>query len=267
MIDNVFNEDCLETMKRFKDESIKLVITSPPYDKLRKYNGFSFNLPAMLPELYRVLQNGGVIVWVMGDSVEKGSETGSSFKQALSFMDAGFKLHDTMIWDKKHVFGTCGNPALRYAQSFEYIFVFVKGKIKTFNPILEECILKDIIYSGTTRKDRRSNIIVDDLVEFQKMKAKDFKIKNNIFIYPVGFNKTSKDKIAFKHPAIFPEQLVADMLLSYSNKQDLIYDPFMGSGTVAKMCLLNQRHYIGSEISSDYMEIINERLKPFYEEI
>jgi DNA modification methylase len=223
MISQIFNEDCLETLKKFKDNSIKFIISSPPYDKLRLYNGFCFDAKKVIPELYRVIEHGGVVVWVIADATVKGSETGTSFRQALLFMEIGFNLHDTMIWDKKHVFGTCGNPPLRYAQAFEYIFVFTKGRIKTFNPIMENCIQKDVIYSGTTRRDRRSNKLTACLTVKRDILNKDTKIKNNIFTYSVGFNKTSKDKIAFKHPAIYPEQLANDMIISYTNKGDLIY--------------------------------------------
>lgn len=263
----IFNEDCIDTLKRLKDNSVKLVLSSPPYDKLRAYNGFSFDIYNVVKEMFRIIEDGGTVVWNVSDATVNGSETGTSFKQALLFMDMGFKLHDTMIWDKKHVFGTCGNPPLRYAQAFEYIFVFVKGKIKTFNPLIEDCIQQGVVYSGITRRDRRSSKITDCLTIKRNIANKDTKIKNNIFTYPVGFNKTSKDKIAFKHPAIFPEQLAADMIISYSNEGDLIYDPFMGSGTTAKMALLNKRNVIGSEISKDYIDLINARLEPLHDQL
>lgn len=255
----LFNEDCLDTMRKMLDKSIKLILTSPPYDKLRIYNGYSFDFPNISKECYRVLEDGGILVWVVSDQVSNGTESGTSFKQALAFMELGFKLHDTMIWDKKDVFGTAGNPALRYQQAFEYIFVFVKGKINTFNPILRPVVQKDKIWSGTTRRDRRSNTTTDCLTVKRNIVNKDFKIANNIFTYPVGFNKTTKDKIAFKQPAIFPDQLTIDNILTWTNEGDLVYDPFTGSGTVLKACNMLNRKFIGSEISAEYCEIAIER--------
>jgi DNA modification methylase len=256
----LYNENCLDTMARMTFGCIKLTISSPPYDKLRIYNGFSFDFNRVSSELFRITEEGGVLVWIVGDQVIKGSETGSSFKQALRFIEVGFKLHDTMIWDKKDVFGTAGNPATRYQQAFEYIFVFVKGKIKTFNPIMLPVVQKGKVWSGTTRRDRRSGIQTDCLTVKRDIKNKSEKIVNNIFTYPVGFNKTSKDKIAFKHPAIFPDKLAEDNILTWSNPGEIVYDPFMGSGTTAKMAILNGRRFVGSEISAEYCDIANERI-------
>lgn len=257
----VLNEDCLDTFLFLDANSLDLILTSPPYGKLRIYNGFSFNFQCVAKESYRTLKPGGVLVWVVSDQVVKGSETGDSFRQALYFMECGFNLHDTMIWDKKDVFGTAGNPASRYQQAFEYIFVFTKGKPKTFNPITLPVVQKDKVWTGTLRRDRRSNIQTDCLKKRRDINNKDFKIVNNIFTYPVGFNKTTKDKIAFKQPAIFPDALARDVITTWTNKGDLVYDCFGGSGTTAKQAYLLDRHFIISEVSTDYCEIIHERLK------
>lgn len=260
-MNEVFYEDCLDTMDRFPSNYIKLTVTSPPYGKLRLYHGFCFDFENTAKELYRVTQEGGVVVWNVCDSVIKGSETGDSFKQALYFLSIGFKLHDTMIWDKKDVFGTAGNPPLRYQQAFEYIFVFVKGTIKTFNPIRVDCLEPGRVYSGKTRRDRRSSKTTDCLTVKRNIANHDTKIHNNIFTYAVGFNKTTSDKIAFKHPAIFPDQLALDMITSFSDPGDIVYDPFTGSGTTLKMAKKSGRKYLGSEISIEYKPIIEERLK------
>ena len=114
---------------------IDLTVTSPPYDNLRAYNGYSWDFESVAQELYRITKDGGVVVWVVGDATIKGSETGTSFKQALYFKEIGFKLHDTMIYQSD-------KPPLthnRYEQKFEYMFVFSKGRPKTFNPIMEKC--------------------------------------------------------------------------------------------------------------------------------
>ena len=249
----LFNMDCVECMRQIEDNTIDLTVTSPPYDDLRKYNGYSFDFENTAKELYRITKDGGIVVWVVGDKTEKGSESGTSFKQALFFKDIGFNLHDTMIY-------MSDKPPLthnRYEQKFEYMFVFSKGKPKTFNPIMEECK-----YAGSDKKARTFRHTGDELQETHiKNKVNKEKIKGNVWYFSTGYNKSTKDIIAFKHPAIFPEQLANDHIISWSNEGDTVLDIFSGSGTTAKMAKLNNRNYIGFEISKEYCDIAEERLK------
>ena len=244
--------DCLEGLKLLDDNSIVLTVTSPPYDDLRKYNN-NFDFENIAKELYRVTKDGGVVVWVVADKTKNGSETGTSFKQALFFKDIGFNLHDTMIY-------MSDKPPLthnRYEQKFEYMFVFSKGKPKTFNPIMEECK-----YAGSDKKARTFRHTGDELQETHiKNKVNKEKIKGNVWYFSTGYNKSTKDIIAFKHPAIFPEQLANDHIISWSNEGDTVLDIFMGSGTTAKMSKLNGRNFIGFEISKEYCGIAEERIK------
>lgn len=258
MINKTYNENCLKTMGWMNDEYLDLVITSPPYDNLREYKGYSFDFENIAKELYRTIKKGGVLVWVVGDSTSKGSESGTSFKQALFFKEIGFNLHDTMIYHKT---GLTMNHN-RYEQEFEYMFILSKGKPKTFNPIKIPCkwFGKDSDRTGQKygtheeiNKKLRSNK--------ERGNVKPDKIKGNVWNYNTGFLHSSKDKVAFEHPAIFPEKLAEDHILSWSNQNDIIYDPFMGSGTVAKMCIVNKRNFIGSEISSEYVEICKKRIR------
>jgi len=248
----VFNEDCLKTMSAMGNEIIDLVVTSPPYDGLRTYNGFSFDFESVAKELYRILKHGGVLVWVVNDSTIKGSESLTSFKQAIYFVEkCGFRLHDTMIYQSE-------KPPLthnRYEQKFEYMFILSKGKPKTFNPIKEPCA-----HFGEDKKARTMRQDSDNLGNRAgKGSVGEFKIKGNIWKYSAGYNKSTMDKIAFKHPAIFPEQLAHDHIISWSNEDDWVYDPFTGSGTVAKICSLTNRSFTGSEISKEYCDVIKER--------
>ena len=249
----LFNMDCVECMRQIEDNTIDLTVTSPPYDDLRKYNGYSFDFENTAKELYRITKDGGIVVWVVADKTEKGSESGTSFKQALFFKDIGFNLHDTMIY-------MSDKPPLthnRYEQKFEYMFVFSKGKPKTFNPIMEECK-----YAGSDKKARTFRHTGDELQETHiKNKVNKEKIKGNVWYFSTGYNKSTKDIIAFKHPAIFPEQLANDHIISWSNEGDTVLDIFSGSGTTAKMAKLNNRNYIGFEISKEYCDIAEERLK------
>ena len=245
--------DCLEGLKLLDDGSIDLTVTSPPYDNLRTYNGYSFDFENIARELYRVTKEGGVVVWIVNDSTFKGSESGTSFRQALFFKELGFNLHDTMIYEKNNPTPQKSN---RYQPCFEYMFILSKGKPKTFNPILEEKKYIENRKNKMYNKSKNGNQVQHEYQSDNKMK-----VKHNIWKYNVGLYHSSSDKEAFKHPAVFPEQLANDHIISWSNEGDLILDPFMGSGTTAKMALLNNRKYIGFEICKEYCDIAEERLK------
>lgn len=249
-INRIYNEDCLETMKRMPDNFVDLTVTSPPYDNLRDYNGFTFDFESIAKELYRITKQGGVIVWVVGDATINGSETGTSFRQALYFKEIGFNLHDTMIYQKNsYPFP----PSNRYFGVFEYMFVSSKGIPKTTNLIKVQTL--EQIKNNNSSSSRQTD---GTLVKIKYETGKAERIKDNIWKYEVGFNKSSLDNP--EHSATFPEKLAGDHIKSWSNEGDLVYDPFMGSGTTAKMAKFLNRNYIGSEISSEYCEIIKNRL-------
>jgi site-specific DNA-methyltransferase (adenine-specific) len=261
----LYNEDCLITMGNMEDNSIDLTLTSPPYDDLRtynkhvggnetKFNGYSFPFENIARELFRVTKKGGVVIWVVGDATNKGSETGTSFRQALYFKECGFDLYDTMIYQKT---GTPFPQKTRYNQTFEYMFVFSKGKPNTFNPIM-----KKNVTAGAVRHSRKFRNPNGEMVPgFNGKPVNEYGIENNIWLIKNGMNKSTKDLVAFEHPAIFPEELAAKHIISWTKNGDLIYDPFMGSGTTAKMSILLDRNWIGSELDSTYSEICNKRLK------
>lgn len=257
-----FNEihcgDCIDIMKdTILDESIDLVVTSPPYDNLRKYNGYSFDFEGVINELHRVVKKDGVIVWIVNDAVKNGSESGNSFRQALGFIDRGFKLYDTMIYRKMN-----GMPLnhRRYEQKFEYMFIFTKSKPRVFNPILEKCAGAGNVNTGGLRSERDEDMNNSGGWGYGKP-IKDTKIKENVWSYYTGKGHTSTDQNVFKHPATFPERLAEDHILSWSNEGDIVLDPFMGSGTTPKMAKLNGRQYIGIDISEEYCTIANDRVR------
>ena len=245
-INKIYNENCLDTTAKMTDGFVDLTVTSPPYDNLRTYNGYSFDFEAVAKELYRVTKQGGVVVWVVADATIKGSETGTSFRQALYFMDCGFNLHDTMIWEKTGS-GALGST-LCYAQNFEYMFVFSKGKPKSLNLIKDR---ENVVKSGTVKVN--SAIKADKSQGFRTIERQPFGKRNNIWRFDTQKNS--------EHPAPFPEQLANDHIISWSNEGDLVYDPFMGSGTTAKMAIINKRNWIGSEISKEYCEIAEKRIE------
>ena len=247
----LFNESNLETMKRIPDNFVDLVITSPPYDGLRTYNGYSFPFEDIANELYRVTKQGGVVVWVVNDSTKNGSESLTSFKQAIYFVDCGFNLHDTMIWKKPNPVPT---QSTRYQQEFEYMFAFSKGKPKTFNPIRIKSK-----YAGTKVKKHRAVKSKHNYNEEGIYVVSDTKMIGNVW-------EIANVKNDSKHPAIFPYELAEKHILSWSNEGDIVYDPFAGSGTTGKMAILNKRKCIMSEISAEYCDIINKRLEPIINE-
>ena len=250
----LFNESNLDTMKRMPDNFIDLTVTSPPYDGLRTYNGYSFPFENIAKELYRITKDGGVVVWVVGDATVKGSESGTSFRQALYFKEIGFNLHDTMMYRKINYIPLTHN---RYEQEFEYMFIFSKGKPKTFNPIMVECKTKGSKTNGRTFYQTNSQNIP---TEGHKNDAvKEYKQRGNVWEVPTNAG-------AKGHPAQFPEQLANDHIISWSNEGDIIYDPFAGSGTTGKMAILNKRKCIMSEISSEYCDIIKKRLEQIINE-
>jgi site-specific DNA-methyltransferase (adenine-specific) len=237
MINKIHTENCLDTMEKMSDESIDLVVTSPPYDDLRSYNGYSFDFEAVAKELHRVVKQGGVVVWVVGDQTQNGSESGSSFRQALRFMDIGFNLHDTMIYEKNSSTYPAQKSGNRYSQIFEYMFILSKGKPKA-------SLICDKPNKWAGHKDFSGKL---------KNPVPEFSPRTNIWRYVTSFN-------GVKHPAPFPEQLAADHIITWSVEDDIVYDPFMGSGTTAKMALQLKRRFIGSEISSEYVAIAQKRL-------
>jgi len=242
--------DCVEVMKGFSDEVIDLTVTSPPYDNLRSYNGNNdlwgeHVWKDVIKELCRVTKRGGVVVWVVGDATVKGSETGSSFKQALFAKDCGFRLHDTMIWLKPNPMPRTHN---RYEQAFEYMFVFSKGRPKTWNPKMIACKMAGKKRGGTFQHN-------GDGVRLPKHKGGVYaktKQADNVWVC-AGGSKT-------KHPAEFPEALITDHILSWSNEVDTVFDPFMGSGTTGVACKNLNRDFVGIELDECYFEIAKKRI-------
>lgn len=242
----IYNENCLDTMKRMPDSFIDLTLTSPPYDNLRNYKGYSFDFENIAKELYRVTKEGGVLVWVVADATINGSETGTSFRQALYFKDIGFNLYDTMIWVKP---SPQAPTESRYYDVFEYMFILSKGKPKTMNLLADR---NNISFGNISKKETRSCRENRKILNVTRT-VKEYSRRFNVWNISRGNNIT-------QHPAVFPEQLVNDHIISWSNENDLVYDPFMGSGTTAKMAIANKRNWIGSEISSEYCEIIKKRI-------
>jgi DNA modification methylase len=251
----IYRGDSSQVLKTLPSESIDMTLTSPPYDNLRSYKGYSFDFEAIAQELYRLTKPGGVVVWVVGDETEDFCESLTSFKQAIYFVESShFNLLDTMIYVKK-----CYAPAYpnmkRYAQNFEYMFVLSKGAPKTFNPIQveKEAFVPTRKYSSFRQRD-------GSIKEKEIETTNPLKAERNVWVYEVGYGHSTTDEIAFRHPATFPEQLALDHIQSWSNPGDLVLDPFVGSGTTLKAARLLGRRAIGIDISQEYCELAARRL-------
>lgn len=255
-INQIIQGNCVEVMSKFDDNSIDLTVTSPPYDNLRNYKGYIFPFEEIAKQLLRITKKGGLVVWVSADATINGSETGTSFKQALYFKEIGFNLHDTMIFQKTNPIPQIYRK--RYNNIFEYMFVFSKGEVKTHNPIKVDCLHGGLELNGTTYKNYSKG-------EQKRKKlanpVKKEKIKGNIWEYVVG--KKAEDQEAKGHPAPFPCALARDHILSWTNKGDIVLDPMCGSGTTCKSAYELERKYIGIDISAEYCNLARERINTY----
>jgi DNA modification methylase len=259
-VNKIYCENCLDTMGRMEDNFIDLTVTSPPYDNLRDYNGYHFPFEEIAKQLYRVTRPGGVVVWVVGDQVVNGSETVTSSEQKVFFRKVGFNIHDTMIYEKNGPAYPANETSNRYSQVFEYMFILSKGKPKTSNLLKDK---KNRWAGYKTFGDNSERLQNGDIKKRSQYVIGDVSYRNNIWKINNGKGYSSVDEIAFDHPAIFPEQLAADHIYSWSNKGDIVYDPFSGSGTTCKMAHLQGRKWIGSEISKEYVELSEKRIAPY----
>lgn len=249
-LNNIFRSDCIEFMKAMEENSIDLTVTSPPYDELRNYKGYSFDFENIAKQLFRVTRKGGVVVWVVGDKIKKGNKSLTSFKQALYFQEIGFNVHDVMIYKKKNT------PFMRsnaYTNCFEFMFILSKGSPKIFNPLKTKTVRQG-------QEKLPFNKGADGINKKVLAELKPEKTLTNIWEYAVGYGGSTTDKIAFEHPAIFPEKLAEDHILSWTNEKDIVFDPMCGSGTTCKVAKKHNRQFIGCDVSEDYVALAKKRI-------
>ena len=242
--------DCLDVMHGFEPARFDLTVTSPPYDNLRTYKGYTFDFEGIARELYRVTKPGGVVVWVVGDATINGSETTTSAEQKIYFRKLGFNIHDTMIYRKLNYMPMNHN---RYEQEFEYMFVFSKGKPNTFNPIKKKNKTAGKEYRTERPHDYDGHAMRNNRSE--RITTAEYAIKGNVFDYIIGGGQEQTN-----HPAPFPEALARDHILSWSNPGDTVFDPMVGSGTTGKMAVKYGRDFVGCEIAAEYYAIAERRI-------
>lgn len=251
-LDSIHCGDCVLLMRALPEACIDLTVTSPPYDNLRTYNGYVFDFESIARQLYRVTKPGGVVVWVVGDATVDGSESLTSFKQAIYFVDGcGFNLHDTMIY---HVMGTGAKGSrLSYWQAFEFMFVFSKGRPNVINLLRDKKNLRAGVLCTTGGKQRATGTRQHP---DKGTVVSGFGIRENVWQVHAGNNGDDPTI----HPAVFPEGLAADHIVSWSNPGDVVLDPMCGSGTTLKMARTLERRYLGFDISDEYCELARRRL-------
>ena len=269
-VNKTYHVNCIAGMQQLDDECIDLVVTSPPYDDLRTYNDntkWDINVfYSVAAQLNRVLKPGGVIMWNVNDATIKGSESGSSFRQALHFMELGLRLHDTMIYEKTGTAFASGVKSVRYTQQFEYCFVLSKGKPKTVNLLCDKKNKWAGHQSWGNAQTRKKDGSIHDPGKKSK-EIKEWGVRTNIWKIKNsgGFGQSSKT--SYKHPATMPEELARGHIHTWSNEGDLILDPFMGSGTSAQICLEMLRNFIGFEIDDEYYNMCVDRVKPYQDNL
>lgn len=250
---SIYNTDCLEYLQNQPDDSIRFVLTSPPYDNLRNYQGYSFDFEPIAQELSRTLAQGGVIIWNVSDATISGSETGTSMRQALYFMDQGLRLHDTMIYEKQNPM-PASKSSKRYHQAWEYLFCFSKGTPSTFNPIMVPAKYGHV-------KANMKHRGPDGELKYTKTPRNSHTKVRNIFKYTIGGGHSTSDKEAYGHPAIMPEKLAEDQILTWTDPGDVVFDPFSGAGTTGKMSVKHGRCYVGTEVSKEYCDLSKIRIE------
>ena len=240
--------DCVEVMADWPADCVDLTVTSPPYDDMRNYEGYQFHFAEIAAELLRVTKPGGVCVWVVGDRIRRGDRTLTSFRQAIHFQNIGWRVHDVMIWVKT------STPFMRsnaYRPASELMLVLSKGPPATVNLLTQPTKQQGWGYAQYKKQE-------DGINKYRPVKRKAHAPRTNVWTYRTGGG--TSDKVAFKHPAIFPDKLAHDHILSWSNPGDLVLDPMMGSGTVPKQAAMLGRDYIGIDIAAEYVAIAGERM-------
>jgi DNA modification methylase len=254
-INTNFNEDCTITMSRIEDNFIDLIVTSPPYDSIRDYNGYNFNLHNVGLESFRILKDGGIFAMIINDGTKEFGKSLTTYRTILDYCDnIGFKLFENVIYSRFGRPGAWWNK--RFRVDHEYILLFLKGyKPKCFDkePLKIDAIHAGKEWHGTQR------LTSGEMIPIKKTLQSNKKCRGTIWKY--NTSNSEGDKTKMLHPATFPDKLAEDLILCFSKEYDIIYDPFMGSGTTAKMAKLNNRNYIGSEISLEYCDIISKRLE------
>ena len=247
--------DCVEGIKKLPDESIDLMITSPPYDGIRKYNGFNYDLHATGKEIYRVLKDGGIAVMVIQDQTKNFGKTLTSFKMIIDWCDnIGFKLFETVIY-KKHG-GEGAWWTKRFRVDHEYMPIFLKGeRPQYFN---KEHLKIPSKHGGKTMTGCATRLTNGKTLKSKKVTINLMKCRGTLWNYTTCGDGS---RLKHQHPATFPNKIPFDFIECFCPKKGVVIDPFIGSGTTALAAIELERNYIGFDISKEYCDLAKKRIK------
>ena len=253
--DKLIVGDCLNIMKKIEENTFDLIVFSPPYDSLRKYNDYTFDLKKTGEQIFRVLKDGCLCAMVIQDQTKNFGKSLTSFRTAVDWVDRiGFKLFETVIYRKHGIEGAWWNK--RFRVDHEYIHLFLKGeKPRYFNKdplrIPSKHGGKTMVGSGNRKTDGTTTKTTT--IHVNKMKC-----RGTVWDY---LNAGDKNKLKQQHPAVFPDKIPYDIISCFSPVKGLVLDPFVGSGSTCVMAKKLDRFYTGIDISSKYIEIAKKRLK------
>jgi site-specific DNA-methyltransferase (adenine-specific) len=259
-LNRIYCTDCVEGMKQIPGSSIDLVVTSPPYDSIRNYNGFTFDLHATGQGIHRVLRDGGIAAMVLQDQTSNFGKSLTSFRTVLDWCDnIGFKLFECVIYRKYGPEGAWWRN--RFRVDHEYMPIFLKGNRPNYfdkEPlkIPSKHGGKVMTGSGSRRTDGKTNHAVTRMIN-------PTKCRGTVWDYLMAGDK---DPIKRKHPAPFPDQIPKDFIGCFCPPGGIVLDPFMGCGSTAMAALALGRRFIGFEISPEYCSLAEERMKTFTSE-
>ncbi len=254
-INSIICGDCVDVMKKMPSNSIDLVVTSPPYDSVRKYNGFSYDLHKTGEELFRILKDGGIIAMVIQDQTKNFGKSLTSFRTVVDWVDnIGFKLFETVIYRKHGTEGAWWTH--RFRVDHEYMPIFIKGERPAFfnkEPLKIPSIHggKVMTGSGNRRTDGKTTKTITRPINAMKCRG-------TIWDY---LNAGDKNPLKRKHPAVFPDKIPHDFIQCFCPPGGIVLDPFVGSGSTAVSAKQLNRNYIGIDISKEYCQLAEERLR------
>ena len=253
-LNEVYCEDSLKALKNLPPNSIDLMVTSPPYDSIRDYTGFSLDLKGIGKELFRVMKEGGIAVMVMQDQTKNFAKSLTSFRTAIDWVDnAGFKLFETTIYRKYGAEGAWWTK--RFRVDHEYMFIFLKGERPAY--FNKEPLKIPSKHGGKTMTGGGTRLTNGIRIPTRKIHINPMKCRGTIWEYMTAGDGT---RLKHEHPATFPDKLPYDFIQCFSPENSVVLDIFMGSGTTALAAIKLNRNFLGFDISQKYVDLAKKRI-------
>ncbi|MBR1921447.1 MAG: site-specific DNA-methyltransferase [Kiritimatiellae bacterium] len=251
--------DSAAVMEKFPDNSIDMVVTSPPYDSIRDYKGFSADLSKIGRETFRVLKEGGIAVVVIQDQTKNYGKTLTSFRLAIDWCDnAGFKLFECLIYKKLGAEGAWWNK--RFRVDHEYMMVFLKGdRPAYFN---KDPLKIPSKHGGKVMTGGGTRLTSGIRIATRAIHINPMKCRGTVWAYETAGDGS---RLKHQHPATYPDRLPYDFIQCFCPEKGIVLDPFMGSGTTALAAKSLKRFYVGIDISQEYVDLAERRVVEDFE--